>query len=83
MIFKESSTHSNNDKNLNLFYYILSKIFLEFFTNLNNYFQLIFEIRKILNKLKFTNYIYYINLGYYYQILCQKHLINDNIDMLL
>ena len=83
MIFKESSTQPNNDKNLNLFYYIISKIFLEFLTNLNNYFQLIFEIRKILNKLKFTNYIYYINLRYYYQILCQKHSINDNIDMLL
>ena len=83
MLFKENSTHPNNDKNLNLFYYIISKIFMELLTDLNNYFQLIFEIRKILNKLKFTNYIYYINLRYYYQILCEKHSINDNMDMLL
>ena len=53
MLFKESSTHPNNDKNLNLFYYIICKIFIELLTDMNNYFELIFEIRKIFNKLKF------------------------------
>ena len=57
MLFKESSTNPNNDKNLNLFYYIICKIFMELLTDMNNYFELIFEVRKILNKLKFTNYI--------------------------
>ena len=56
---------------------------MEFLTDMNNYFELIFEIRKIFNKLKFSNYIYYINLRYYYQILCKKYSINDNIDILL
>ena len=82
-VFKQGFENPNNDRNLNLFYYYICKIFIELISDINNYFQLIFEIRKILNKLKYTNYIYYMNLRYYYQILCQKHSMYDNNDMLL
>ena len=82
-IFKENSEHPNCDKKLNSFYYYISKIFSELMSDSNNYFKLIFQIRKLLNQLKLTNYIYYINLRYYYQILCQKHSFYDNNDMLL
>ena len=82
-VFKQGFENPNNDKNLNLFYYFICKIFIELISDINNYFQLIFQIRKVLNKLKYTNYIYYMNLRYYYQILCQKHSMYDNNDMLL
>ena len=82
-VFKQGFDNPNNDRNLNLLYYYISKIFIELISDINNYFQLIFEIRKILSKLKYTNYIYYMNLRYYYQILCQKHSMYENNDMLL
>ena len=80
--FKQYSEQPNYNKNLNLFYYYISKIFMELMSEVNNYFQLIFEIRKILGKLKLTNYIHYINLRYFYQILCHKHSMIENNNML-
>ena len=61
-----------------IFYYHLSKIFLIMMNDLKNTFITIFEIQKIINKLKLIDKVFYYNLRYFFQMLCFKSSFNQN-----
>ena len=66
-----------------IFYYHLSKIFLIMMNDLKNNFMTIFEIKKIINKLKLINKVFYYNLRYFFQILCLKSSFSQNNNTLI
>ncbi len=66
-----------------IFYYHISKIFLIMMNDLKNNFMTIFEIQKIINKLKLINKVFYYNLRYFFQILCLKASFNQNNNALI
>lgn len=61
-----------------LFYYILTKIFRELMTNKKNTFGLMYKTWDILQWYKQTHKLYYLNLRYFYQKLCNEHSTKNN-----
>ena len=81
--FKEDSQNKNLDKDINLFYYIICKIYLELMTNQQNNFFLLFETRKILLRLKKFNLVLYYDLKFFYELLCQTYSFQNNTNFLI
>ena len=81
--FKEDSDNMNLDKDINLFYYIICKIYLELMTNQQNNFFLLFETRKILLRLKKFNLVLYYDLKFFYELLCQNYSFQNNTNFLI
>jgi len=81
--FKEDSQNKNLDKDINLFYYIICKIYLELMTNQQNNFYLLFETRKILIRLKKYNLVLYYDLKFFYELLCQSYSFQNNTNFLI
>ena len=81
--FKEDSENSLLDKDVNLFYYIICKIYLELMTNQQNNFYLLFETRRILLRLKKFNLILYYDLKFFYELLCEQYSFQNNINFLI
>ena len=76
--FKIDSECHFLDKDTNLFYYSLCKVYLELMTTCQNDFSLLFETRKILLKLKKSNLILYYDLRFFYELLCDLHSMQNN-----
>ena len=66
-----------------LFYYMISRIFKELGQKKANHFKLLFKTWGILQKIKNYNFIYYLNLKYYYQLLCDEQINNSNGNLLV
>ncbi len=81
--FKEDSENKNLNKDINLFYYIICKIYLELMTNQQNNFYLLFETRKILLRLKKVNLVLYYDLKFFYELLCQTYSFQNNTNFLI
>ena len=81
--FKEDSENVLLDKDVNLFYYIICKIYLELMTNQQNNFFLLFETRNILLRLKKTNLILYYDLNFFYELLCEQYSLQNNVNFLI
>ena len=81
--FKEDSENIYLDKDVNLFYYIICKIYLELMTNQQNNFYLLFETRKILLRLRKSNLVLYYNLKFFYELLCQEYAYQNNVNFLI
>ena len=80
--FKEDSKNVLLDEEINLFYYIICKIYLELMTNQQNNFYLLFETRTILMKLKKNNIILYFDLKFFYDLLCEEYAFQNNVNFL-
>ena len=74
--FKYSKDEKNKEQTM--FYYIIIKIYRELMTNQTNNFGLMFKTWKILQQFKTTNKVYYINLRFFYQKLCDSSKNNCN-----
>ena len=81
--FKEDSENIYLDKDINLFYYIICKIYLELMTNQQNNFYLLFETRKILLRLRKSNLVLYYDLKFFYELLCQEYAYQNNVNFLI
>ena len=81
--FKEYSENLLLNKNVNLFYYIICKIYLELMTNQQNNFYLLFETRSILLRLKRTNLVLYYDLKFFYELLCEQYSFQNNVNYLI
>jgi hypothetical protein len=81
--FKGDSENKNLNKDINLFYYIICKIYLELMTNQQNNFYLLFETRKILLRLKKFNLVLYYDLKFFYELLCQTYSFQNNTNFLI
>ena len=66
-----------------LFYYMISRIFKELGQKKANHFKLLFQTWSILQKIKNYHFIYYLNLKYYYQLLCDEQINNSNGNLLV
>ena len=65
------------------FYYIMSKIYKELMTHTRNSFKLLFKTWEILKKLKrIKNTVYYQNLRFFYQKLCDIYSTKNNSNYL-
>ena len=73
--FREFSKKNFIKKEKELFYYHISKFYIVLMNNLRNNFTMIFETKKILNQFKYPNELFYLNLRYFYEILCSKSLL--------
>ena len=81
--FKEDSENPLLDKDVNLFYYIICKIYLELMTNQQNNFYLLFETRRILLRLRKINLVLYYDLKFFYELLCQEYSHQNNVNFLI
>ena len=81
--FKEDSENNLLDKDVNLFYYIICKIYLELMTNQQNNFYLLFETRRILLRLKKINLVLYYDLKFFYELLCKEYSYQNNVNFLI
>ena len=79
--FKIDSECHFLDKDTNLFYYSLCKVYLELMTTCQNDFSLLYETRKILLKLKKSNLILYFDLRFFYELLCDLHSMQNNTNL--
>jgi hypothetical protein len=75
--FRELSKNNFVEKEKELFYYHISKFYIILMNDLRNNFLLIFETKKILNRFKNINEIFYFNLRYFYEIICMKSLLSE------
>ena len=81
--FKEDSENMLLEKDVNLFYYIICKIYLELMTDQQNNFYLLFETRKILLRLKKSNLVLYYDLKFFYELLCEQYSFQNNVNFLI
>lgn len=77
-IAKKLKYSKQTKKRKYLFYYILTKIFRELMTNKKNTFGLMYKAWNILQWYKQIHKLYYLNLRYFYQKLCNEHSIKNN-----
>ena len=65
------------------FYYLLAKIYRKLMLKQTNDFKLLFKAWYIMQKFKVENYLYFINLRYYYQSFCNEQSFNNNCNFLI
>lgn len=65
------------------FYYILSKIFRGIIYKKNTNFTLLFRSWKIMKQFRKVNYLYYINVRYFYEKLCKNHISSNHCNYLV
>ena len=80
-VLKEKTENFDNTKYT--FYYIISKIYKSLMTDNKNTFKLLFKTWEIIKKLKRRNFVYYINLRYFYQKLCDINSTRNNGNYML
>ena len=80
-LLKKNSENYDNTKYT--FYYIISKIYKKLMTDNRNTFKLLFKTWEIIRKLKNRNFVYYINLRFFYQKLCDINSTRNNGNYML
>lgn len=78
--FKANKTKNNQCSSS--FYYMIIKIIKHLFLKRQNNFKILFKTWKTLEILKDTNFLYYINLRYYYSLLCEEQQLNNDYNLL-